>query len=86
MSNQPDSEFVEASEIAIRIGELINSIPDRTRGGVLIATMMVVADTIGSIGCRDCRAKAAGTVKRMMPGFIEQAMMQAHSVPSNHAH
>ena len=45
--------------------------PDGER---LFALLMVIADIVGSIQCRDCRKVARRSVKKLLPDFHEKAM------------
>jgi hypothetical protein len=85
MPHEPNLEFADA--IAIRIGQLINNTSNRSNEDVLVALMMTVADVIGSINCRDCRATAVENVKKMLPAFIDCAIEQTPiDRPSDHVH
>jgi hypothetical protein len=77
----PDME--DADNLAEKLMAVINSCDDtRTR---LMAAIMVVADCVGGIDCRDCRKLAKKSAIDLLPKLIREAMERPTS-GSGHVH
>jgi hypothetical protein len=66
---------------------LMPTTSEATPGEIIMACMFVIAHTIGSIDCHDCRKVAARTIGKALPCLMQAAMAQATGQPaSQHRH
>jgi hypothetical protein len=75
VSENCDLEIAEA--LALQIEGLIWRNPELTQGEALTACMTAIGSIVKSIRCRDCRKLTAQLVKKRLPLFIREALVQA---------
>jgi hypothetical protein len=73
-------------DLAERMLALVNDHRELSDSECLVAAMMVVADIVAAIDCKQCREKASQSVKKLLPDFIKTATEQNPCSGAGHLH
>ena len=75
-----------ADDLAVEILALIDSHERLTNSDRIRAAMMVIADIVGAIDCRQCRETARQSINELLPECLQIAMERPALGGTGHVH
>jgi hypothetical protein len=79
-------KLITIDDLAEKMLTVINDHLDMGTSDHLSAALMLVADLVGNIDCKQCRAKAQQNVKKRLSEYLEIAMERPISGAQHHVH